>query len=155
MRKTSLALSILMLAGVAKAFAATPAPACDGGDGEVRLNLTVEGVRRAAGNVTITLYPDDPDKFLARTGKIARIRVPATVPATSICLPAPEAGGYAIAVYHDENGDKDFNRTMLGMPKEGYGFSNNAETTLGLPRFQEVRFDAKAGDNSVTIRLRY
>lgn len=155
MRKTSFVLSVLLLAGAAKALAATPAPACDGGDGEVRLNLTVENVRKPAGTVTITLYPDDPDKFLARTGKIARIRVPAAAPATSACLPAPEAGGYAIAVYHDENGDTDFNRTFLGMPKEGYGFSNNADTTLGLPRFGDVRFQAGPGDNPLTIRLRY
>lgn len=132
-----------------------PGATCDGNKGEVRLQLRIQGVRKAEGLMTVTLYPDDADKFLARKGRLARVRVPATAPETVVCIPAPTAGGYAVAVYHDQNGDHDFNRTFLGMPAEGYGFSNNAETTLGLPHFEDVRFQAGMGDTAVVIQLRY
>ncbi|WP_162305824.1 DUF2141 domain-containing protein [Oleisolibacter albus] len=125
-----------------------------------RLQITVAGVRTgkggtAKGLMAITLYPDDESQFLARKGKIARVRIPATAPETRVCLPLPAPGAYAVAVYHDENSDHDFNRTLLGMPAEGYGFSNDADTTLGLPRFKDVRFNAGAGSTDLVIHLRY
>lgn len=125
-----------------------------------RLEITVAGVRTgkdgtAKGLMAITLYPDDESQFLARKGKIARVRIPATAPETRVCLPLPAPGAYAVAVYHDENSDHDFNRTLLGMPAEGYGFSNDADTTLGLPRFKDVRFNAGAGSTDLVIHLRY
>ena len=35
------------------------------------------------------------------------------------------------------------------MPAEGYGFSNDAPTTVGLPSFGDVRFTAPAGPAEV------
>ncbi|MFC7554920.1 DUF2141 domain-containing protein [Pseudoroseomonas wenyumeiae] len=64
-------------------------------------------------------------------------------------------GIYAVAVYHDENNDHDFNRTLLGMPAEGYGFSNDAPTVIGLPSFESVRFQVGPEGARVPIRLRY
>ncbi len=131
--------------------------ACKDGTDQVRLRLTVTGVNKAEGLITITVYPSDPSRFLSPGGKLARLRVPAQAPITTACLavPADQAGVLAIAVYHDANGDHDFNRTMLGMPAEGYGFSNDAPTTFGLPSFDSARFNALAGDTSLTIPMHY
>lgn len=138
---------------------ALPAPAaelaCAGTAGQVRLLVRVSGVDEPRGNVTITVYPDQSDRFLASGGKLARQRVAAAVPATAACFVLPASGRYAIAVYHDANDDHDFNRSFVGMPNEGYGFSRNPKTRLGLPDLKEVRFEAKAGDNPVEIRLTY
>ncbi len=142
----------LLCGGIAPALAQ---PTCQGTPGEVRLDVRVVGVRAAAGNVTITVYPDDPQRFLAPRGKIARVRVPATRPATVACLPVAAPGTYAIAVYHDEDGDRNFNRSMIGLPTEGYGFSNDAPVTLGPPSFASARFTARPGDNPVVITLKY
>lgn len=134
---------------------AQAAAACDGSATQARLMVRVTGVANAKGNLTITVYPDDADRFLAKGGKLLRARVPVVVPLTESCFALPAVGSYAIAVYHDANGDHDFNRTFVGMPAEGYGFSNNPVTKLGLPAFKEVRFAAKAGDNPVYIKLTY
>ena len=40
-------------------------------------------------------------------------------------------GKYALVCYHDENSNGKFDENMLGMPKEGYCFSNNVK-----PRFR-------------------
>jgi uncharacterized protein (DUF2141 family) len=64
-------------------------------------------------------------------------------------------GEYAVAVYHDENDDHDFNRNAAGLPAEGYGFSNDAPTAFGLPDFDRVRFTLPPGGGRVAIRLRY
>ncbi|BBK30432.1 hypothetical protein STHU_10660 [Allostella humosa] len=129
--------------------------ACEGKPDETRLHITVKGVRAAAGELTITIYPDDAARFLSPRGRIARIRVPAAKPVTTGCVAVPAPGNYAAAVYHDEDGDRKFGRSMVGLPTEGYGFSNDAPATLGLPTLEQARFAARVGDNKLTIHLKY
>ncbi|MES2884216.1 MAG: DUF2141 domain-containing protein [Pseudomonadota bacterium] len=147
--------SVLALTAMLLPARAQAAAACDGSAAQARLTVRITGVANTKGNLTITVYPDDADRFLAKGGKLLRARVPVVVPLTESCFALPVAGSYAIAVYHDANNDHDFNRTFVGMPAEGYGFSNNPVTKLGLPGFKEVRFAAKAGDNPVYIKLTY
>ncbi len=150
---------MVMLGGfAAMALATQPArasDACDGvaGAGKVKLTVAAEGVRSAAGEVAFTLYGDDKSRFLAKGGKTARVRTASVAPRTSACFwVAP--GHYAVAIYHDENGDRKFNRTLT-TPKEGFGFSNDAPTTLGLPSFAKVRFSVPEGGTTMRIRMRY
>lgn len=144
----------LLLWAVASVAAATPKLAnCE--TAAVKLQVHITGLANAKGNLTITLYPDDPDAFLAKRGKIARQRVPAVMPLTQTCFALPATGRYAVAVYHDANGDHDFNRKLTGLPAEGYGFSNNPVTRFGLPALKDVLLPTVAGDNSVYIKLSY
>ena len=63
-------------------------------------------------------------------------------------------GSYAIAQYHDANGDRDFNRTLIA-PTEGFGFSNDAPTSIGLPSLKATRFALPAAGRTVRMRMRY
>lgn len=123
------------------------------GAGKVRLTVEATGLRNAHGEVAITVYPDDRSRFLAKGGKLARARVPAAAPVTAACFWLPP-GGYAVAQYHDENGDHDFNRTLFSI-KEGFGFSNDAPTTLGLPTFAKTRFVLGGGGGTIRVTMRY
>jgi uncharacterized protein (DUF2141 family) len=148
----------LALAPLAPAQAAEQAAgncgAPDAPDGP-RVEVVVTGARRVAGNMTITLYGSRPEAFLARSGKLARQRVPLRGTQAEACFTVSAPGVYAVAVYHDENDDHDFNRTLLGMPAEGYGFSNDAPTVIGLPSFDSVRFQVGPEGGRVPVRLRY
>jgi uncharacterized protein (DUF2141 family) len=120
-----------------------------------RLHVLVTGAHRVAGNVTFTLYGDQPGKFLAHHGSIALQRVTLTSESAQACFAVSAPGTYAVAVYHDENDNHHFDRTLLGLPAEGYGFSNNVTPLLGLPSFDSVIFPVGAADTSITIKLRY
>lgn len=65
------------------------------------------------------------------------------------------AGHYGIAVYHDENGNEKLDTNLLGLPTEGYGFSNNARAALGPPRFRAVSFQVNEPNSSQTITIGY
>jgi uncharacterized protein (DUF2141 family) len=149
--------TIILGTVAAAALAAQPAfgAECGGtpGAGKVKLTTVAEGMHNAAGEVAFTLYPDDKSRFLAKHGKLARMRTAAVAPRTSACFWVTP-GHYAVAVYHDENGDHDFNRTLFKV-KEGFGFSNDAPTTLGLPSFSQTRFAVPAGGATIRIRMRY
>ncbi|TWB41131.1 DUF2141 domain-containing protein [Nitrospirillum pindoramense] len=151
-------LAALALPTAAWAEKATPmpGPACDAGDsGQVRLRISVTGMRSAQGNVTITVYPDDAAHFLDGAYKVARQILPVTLPMTEACIVVPQAGHYAVALFHDENDNGHFDTTMLGIPAEGYGFSNNPTLYLGPPDLSKVRIPAQAGDNPVSVLMKY
>lgn len=140
--------------GAAKGGGAAPGIGCPD-EASVKLMVTVAGTRNSKGTVAITLYGDRPEDFLAPGRKIARIRVPISNGTAEGCLAPPRPGSYAIAVYHDEDGDRDFDRTLIGLPAEGFGFSNNPATHFGLPRFEDVAFVAHPGVNRLRISLHY
>ncbi len=49
-------------------------------------------------------------------------------------------GEYAIVMVHDENRSGDMDRGFLGVPKEGFGFSNNFRPTFSAPSFEQAKF---------------
>jgi uncharacterized protein (DUF2141 family) len=63
-------------------------------------------------------------------------------------------GNYAIVAFHDENHDGDFNQNWLGLPKEGFGFSDNPGT-LRKPVFDDARFIVGQPIVQITIELNY
>ena len=62
-------------------------------------------------------------------------------------------GNYAISVMHDENNNDELDSNFLGLPKEGFGFSNNAMGTFGPPKFKEAAFEVPA--DTITIKMKY
>jgi uncharacterized protein (DUF2141 family) len=64
-------------------------------------------------------------------------------------------GEYAIAVVHDENGNGKLDTTLLGMPKEGVGNSNNPARAGGPPSFSAAKFTFSGGRQVVVVTIRY
>ena len=65
-------------------------------------------------------------------------------------------GDYAFTLLHDENEDAVMNYNFLGLPKEGYAFSNNAFPVLSKPSFNSCRVHISyAAPVCQSIRVRY
>jgi uncharacterized protein (DUF2141 family) len=62
-------------------------------------------------------------------------------------------GDYAVAVYHDQNSSKRLD-TLIGIPREGYGFSRNPAFKPRAPRFDEAAISLNR-NTDITIRMRY
>jgi uncharacterized protein (DUF2141 family) len=147
--------AVAAAAAVLTAAPALAAEACAGNEapGLARLAVEVHGAKPIRGEVAVTVYPNNRKRFLAPGGKLARQRVK-TAAVTTACFWLPP-GQYAVAVYHDANGNEDFDRTLVGLPAEGFGFSNDAPTRIGLPPLESVRFRLAAGDPPMKIQMRY
>jgi len=63
-------------------------------------------------------------------------------------------GEYAIRFFHDENQNEELDTNFLGIPKEGFGFSNDAMGRFGPKDFSEWLFDV-SGDTRIKITARY
>jgi uncharacterized protein (DUF2141 family) len=57
-------------------------------------------------------------------------------------------------VFHDENGNGKLDRNMVGIPKEGYGASNNPAKKMRAPTFDEAKFSVNS-DQTVEVKLAY
>ena len=60
---------------------------------------------------------------------------------------------YAITLIDDENGNDDLDR-ILGIPTEGFGFSNNVRPLISLPDYTELLFNFK-DEKTINIELQY
>jgi uncharacterized protein (DUF2141 family) len=62
-------------------------------------------------------------------------------------------GTYAIAVFHDVNGNGKLDRSFIGLPNEPYGFSNDVGRR-GPPNFEAARILVKEPTTTVVIPIR-
>lgn len=149
----------LLLAGTAPAMAKAvhlPPPGCVGPASDTWLNITLDKVRSDRGIIAITVYPDDPRKFLIDGGSLYVGRVAAQPEKTRMCLFLPHPGVYALAVYHDEDNSGGLNRIgPMGIPAEGFGFSGNPNSIESLLEFRSVRLAVPRTNLSTHIRIRY
>lgn len=143
-----------VLMGIALAPATANAQDCEGTPGVSRLYVVVDGVRSARGLMTASLYPGEKSQFLIMNGALKVWSEAAQPPTTRLCIWLKGPGTYAVAVYHDLNANHKLDRGMFG-PTEAYGFSNNPRILFSPPSFDAVKFEAKAGDTTIHVRLRY
>lgn len=61
-------------------------------------------------------------------------------------------GSYAVSSFHDMNENKKMDFEANGMPKEGYGVSNNP-VLMGPPTWEEAKFEVNKAEKEVTIRF--
>tara|TARA_Y100000766_G_scaffold47381_1_gene37630 strand:- start:138 stop:590 length:453 start_codon:yes stop_codon:yes gene_type:complete len=62
-------------------------------------------------------------------------------------------GEYAIAAFLDTNANNKMDKNFIGIPKEQYGFSNNAMGRMSAPSFDQAKFSVE-GDTIQDIGLR-
>ena len=53
-------------------------------------------------------------------------------------------GEYAISVIHDANSNGKLDKNFLGIPREGFGFSNDAMGSFGPPEYTEAKVSSKS-----------
>lgn len=118
-----------------------------------RLDVRIEGLRSREGVVRVCVTAD-PQAFPAchNDPLAARRNVPATVRALS--FEGVPNGAYAMAVLHDENGNRRLDK-FAGVPTEGFGFSCNPAIRFGPPRFDAARFPVAGDANVQQVRMRY
>ena len=61
-------------------------------------------------------------------------------------------GTYAIGIFHDANLNNRLDNYFFGVPREQYGFSNNARGFMGPPSFEDAAFPLE-GKTEISISL--
>ena len=137
-------MSVICVVGAADANAPCPG-----------IRVAVLNIRNSVGTVDCALF-DSPSGFPADVLRSAmRLTAMKILNRTGRCDFADvPPGTYALVVLHDENMNGRVDYNWLGIPREGYGFSNDAKGALGAPSFKQAAFvyDGKTLDLTITLR---
>ncbi len=120
----------------------------------LEITIVVDQLRSARGRVRVALWAG-PEGFTDADAAIAKADQPAQAGVVRFSIPGLAPGRYAVASYHDENGNGEFDQTWIGLPDEGLGFSNGAWIGLGPPSFEEAEVEITATQSIITVSLRY
>lgn len=137
-----------------RAGAQQPAPPGDKAPVGVSLSVRISELKNDRGRVAVALFAsadDFPDQKKALAGKLTRIERGRAV----VTFENVRPGIYAVAVLHDENENDEMDFNFLGMPLEGYGFSNDAAATFGPPSFSAAAFKLSPRASYIPIKIRY
>jgi uncharacterized protein (DUF2141 family) len=120
------------------------------------IHVKILNIKNSTGTVACALFESPagfPIEYLRSATNIMVIKIRDTQ-ARCDFLDIPP-GTYALAVIHDENTNGKFDTNWMGVPTEGYGFSNDAKGWLGAPSFSAASFQYDGQNLELTISLHY
>lgn len=119
-----------------------------------RIVVLVEGLRSDKGSVRAALFTS-PQGFPKRS-EAAKAKVKADIKngKARIIFDGIPYASYAVSLFHDEDGSGRLETNWLGIPKEGYGISNDAVSSLGAD-YAKALFKLDAPERELTIKVRY
>ena len=110
---------------------------------QCELEVDVTGIRNNKGSIKLGLYNEAHDDFPGegREFKSVNLKIENKIASHTF---STSCGSYAIAVFHDENENGKMDKNMIGLPEEGYAFSNNhPDSKFGPPAYPKVEFKLK------------
>lgn len=114
------------------------------------LTVEIQNVRMMTGAVYIALFRPGKDFPSGKAMDGKKIDAAHNSVQTTFSV---EPGEYAIAVYHDQNGNGKMDTRLFGIPKEPYGFSNDFRPMLSAPKFSDCEFSVGDGGKTMRIKL--
>lgn len=115
------------------------------------LTLTVSDIGTNRGEVRIALF-NSKKTYTKNPIHVAVVKVEKGSARWIVTDLKP--GDYAIALFHDANGDGKMNKNLIGLPKEDYGFSNDASGTFGPPSWSKAKLTIGEGVTQHIINLK-
>ena len=114
------------------------------------LEVSVTGVTDEAGRIWVGVYASAEDWEAGREAASGWIETGGA----PLRLEGLNPGTLAVQVFHDVNANGDFDRNMLGAPRERYGFSNDPRPRFRSASFSEAAFTLAPGEAAaITIAL--
>ncbi len=144
---STLLIAILVSTSFAKTANAQPTPT---------LTVVVNGIKHQKGELCIGIYSNEKGFPLNTKNVVKSACKPITGASLKEQFTGLKPGNYAVAVVDDQNGDRKLNRDFFGIPKEGFGISNNptVSITTGTPKFSKARFSLLK-NTTVNIDMKY
>ena len=113
----------------------------------VTLNLEISGLRNNKGNILLQLADSIGSLVSKKSEKISGNKC-------ILQFNELKPGKYAIRYFHDENANDTLDTNWMGIPIEGYGFSNNAIAIFGPPSLNKRLFEVRS-NLKISLKPKY
>ena len=127
----------------------------DSGAEQAKIDVEMTDLHNDLGNVKLAIwrtragFPED------ETRALRRYQVPIVAGQAKLKIDHLEPGTWAIAAFHDENGNGKLDLGIFGIPKEGLGVSRDAKGFFGPPSFEASKLDVRAGEETQRFKIVY
>ena len=101
--------------------------------GDISLEMEINNLQSNNGPLYIRILDENENPVIVGTSPV--INYSARISFDSI-----SPGKYAIQFFHDENENQKMDFSLIGIPKEKFGSSNNVKPILGPPKFEKMLF---------------
>jgi uncharacterized protein (DUF2141 family) len=137
----------------AETVSCAPAAGQSAQNGRIRIKIC--NLRNTSGIIGIALFTTKkgfPDK---QTMAYTTTTLPASDTQCEVVFDDVPYGTYAVSILHDENNNGKMDKTFIGIPREGFGTSNNPKIRRGPPGFEESQFALDHKEVDLNISLNY
>ena len=123
---------------------------------EFPVEFKIDNLKNSDGNIIVSVYEDsksfDEGMPLFRQTISKKENMNNGTFVGQLLIPK---GVYGLVFLDDENGDGEMTNNLLGLPKEGFGFSNFYLSGFKKPKFSDFSFTHTENSEIIEVRLRY
>jgi uncharacterized protein (DUF2141 family) len=117
------------------------------------LIINISGFPSSEGFAMVALHNSEESYEGGEVSAVAKTKIKVVDQKVQVVFTNLPYGWYGVSLYHDENGNGQMDKNAMGIPKEAYGFSNNAKGFFGRPNYKEVMFQLNSDEKQIAINL--
>tara|TARA_B100000575_G_scaffold96281_1_gene76721 strand:+ start:456 stop:905 length:450 start_codon:yes stop_codon:yes gene_type:complete len=102
--------------------------------GDISLEMEINNLQSNKGPLYIRILDENENPVIVGTSSVVNY-------SSKISFDSISPGKYAIQFFHDENENQKMDFSLIGIPKEKFGSSNNVKPILGPPKFKKMLFN--------------
>lgn len=118
--------------------------------------IIIKNIRNSKGRISIGVFKDASSFEKEKAHKIILVSKKDMINNTVKTTIEIESGVYGLSILDDENSDAKMEYNMVGMPKEGFGFSNFYHSGFTKPNYKQFLVNINPSEKSpIVFQLRY
>jgi uncharacterized protein (DUF2141 family) len=121
-----------------------------------KLTVVVNGIRHQKGDICFRVYASEKGFPMSDTSEVQSGCTKITGKSVTKHFYGLKPGKYAVAIVDDQNGNRKLDTDFFGIPKEGFGISNNPKVSIqtGTPKFYKSSFTVSR-NTTINISVKY
>jgi len=117
--------------------------------------VKITGIRSGKGKIILNVFRNNETYDNQQPCKVFTFDKKELANGSLVVTCRLEPGIYGITLVDDENGNGKIDKNFIGMPKEGFGFSNFFMEKMKKPVFDDFKVDLKSPESKIVIRVKY
>lgn len=118
-----------------------------------KLIIDISGFPSSEGFAMVALHNSEGSYKSEGDAAIAKTRIKVVNQEAQVVFVNLAYGWYGVSIFHDENANMKMDKNAMGIPKESYGFSNNAKGFFGKPEYKDIMFQMNSAEKQIAVNL--
>ncbi len=120
------------------------------------LDVHITNIRNTKGQLCLAIFTDEEDFKDEKTCWVMKCDKKDLVNGEFQIKIEFRSGTYGMSVLDDENYDGRMDYNLLGIPREGFGFSNYFHKGILKPTFDDFKFDIQKNEiKKLLVKMKY